>query len=317
MLLLLLLLVTFFALYGNTMVLFRIGRGNARLAGGAVTHIGFMIMMLGVIASSGFNNPLAGGESAGVERENFVLSLGETRNIEGYEVSYRGKDYTAEGRPIYILDFVDNRGREFTMRPVVYQSNREQWIQNPDVQMYFEHDVFVAVTPNVMLESNTESSAGATSVSLKKAETLMLGNSEYRLEFQDFNVNVESDLVPDSVAIAVAANMNITKMDSGERRELGPIYLVMEDGRQQFIQNRVGDWGITITFSGMNVNDGSANFIVEGAEVGAEDWVVVQAYVKPFINLVWIGIILLSIGFFIAMARRIQDQRFALQRARG
>ncbi len=314
---LLLLLVTFFALYGNLMVLWRIGRGNARLAGGAVTHIGFMIMMLGVIASSGFNNPIAGSELAGTDRENFVVSLGETRNVEGYEVTYRGKDYNHEGRPQYILDFVDRRGREFTMRPVVYQSNKEQWIQNPDVQMYIEHDVFVAVTPSVMLESNTPSDGEAASISLTKNETTMLGNNEYELVFQDFNVDIDSELVPDSVAIAVAARLSLTSKSTGEVRELSPIYLVLEDGRQQFIQNRIGDWGITVTFSGMNVNNGSANLIIEGVKVGAEDWVVVQAYEKPFINLVWIGIILLSIGFFISMARRIQDQRFALQRARG
>ncbi len=312
-LMLLLLLVTFFALYGNTMVLWRIGKGNMRLAGGAVSHIGFMIMMLGIIASSGFNNPLAGADQTG-ERQNFVLTLGETRNVEGYEVSYRGKDFNAEGHPQYILDFVDNKGREFTVRPVVYQSNKEQWIQNPDVKMYFEHDVFVAVTPNVMLQPENETSSDASSFSLTKSESVMLGNSEYRLEFQDFNVNVESELVPDSVAIAVAANMVLTELGSGQQRQLSPIYLVLEDGRQQFIQNKVGEWGITITFSGMNVNNGSANFIVEGAKAGGEDWVVVQAYVKPFINLVWIGIIMLSIGFFISMARRIQDQRFALQR---
>ncbi len=315
--LLLLLLVTFFALYGNTAVLWRIGRGNARLAGGAITHIGFMIMMLGVIASSGFNNPIANSDLDGTDRENFVVSLGETRNVEGYEVTYRGKDFNAEGRPQYILDFVDTRGRTFTMKPVVYQSNKEQWIQNPDVQMYFEHDVFVAVTPSVMLESNTSSESDGASISLSKSESVPLGNDEYQLVFQDFDVNVDSELVPDSVAIAVAARLSLTSKATGEVRTLNPIYLVLEDGRQQFIQNRVGDWGITVTFSGMNVNNGSANFIVEGAKVGAEDWIVVQAYEKPFINLVWIGIIMLSIGFFISMARRIQDQRFALQRARG
>lgn len=317
-LMLLLLLVTFFALFGNTMVMWRIGRGNARLVGGAVAHIGFMIMMLGVIGSSGFSNPLSVRDVDGTERDNFVVSLGETRTVEGYQVSYRGKDYNADGRPQYILDFVDSRGRAFTMKPVVYQGNKEQWIQNPDVQMYMEHDVFVAVTPNVMLEGNQGSSnADAASLSLTKNETVMLGNSEYTLAFQDFNVNVESDLVPDSVAIAVAANLTLTREATGEIRELSPIYLVLEDGRQQFIQNKVGDWGITITFSGMNVNNGSANLIVEGVKAGTEDWVVVQAYVKPFINLVWVGIILFSIGFFIAMARRIQDQRYALQRAKG
>ena len=109
--------------------------------------------------------------------------------------------------------------------------------------------------------------------------------------------------------------MVLTRLDSGEQRELSPIYLVLEDGRQQYIQNRIGEWGLTFTFAGMNVNNGSANFVIEGASAGGEDWVVVQAYVKPFINLVWIGIIMLSIGFFISMARRIRDQRFALKRA--
>ena len=237
-LLMLLLLVTFFALFGNIKVLWNIGKGNVRLAGGAISHIGFMIMMLGIIASSGFNNPLAGEESNGVERKNFVVSLGETRDIEGYKVSYRGKDYNADGKPQYILDFVDNRGRAFTMRPVVYQSNKEQWIQNPDVKMYFEHDVFVAVTPNVMLESANQSDNSSSALSLTKNETVSLGNGEYQLEFQDFDVNVESDLIPDSVAIAVAAKLSLTRLDTGEQRPLSPIYLVLEDGRQQYIQNR-------------------------------------------------------------------------------
>ena len=150
-LLLLLLFVTFFALFGNGLVLWKIGRGNMRLAGGAISHIGFMIMVLGIIASSSFNNPLADSS-----RENFILELGQTRNIEGYEVSYRGKDFTPEGRPIYIVDFVDPKGRSFTSKPVVYKSNKDQWIQNPDIQMYFEKDIFVAVSPHLMFETEEE-----------------------------------------------------------------------------------------------------------------------------------------------------------------
>jgi len=42
-------------------------------------------------------------------------------------------------------------------------------------------------------------------------------------------------------------------------------------------------------------------------DVMPEDWVVVQAYSKPLISLVWIGIIVLSIGFMISIARRIRD----------
>ncbi len=312
-LLLLLLFVTFFALYGNGLVLWKIGRGNLRLAGGAISHIGFMIMVLGIIASSSFNNPLAGNAQEAA-RENFILSLGETRAIEGYQVNYRGKDFTAEGRPQYLIDFVDPRGRSFTMKPVVYKSNKDQWIQNPDIQTYFEKDIFVAVSPNVMFDDPQQNTSGGASFTLSRGDSIALNNGEYTLRFLDFDIDVDADMIPDSTAIAVAASLNLTNTFTREIRGLSPVYLVMEDGRQQFIQNRVADWGLTVTFAGMNVDSGSANFVVEGGEVADEDWVVVQAYEKPFINLVWLGIIVLSVGFTIAMGRRIQDHRNARTR---
>ena len=41
-----------------------------------------------------------------------------------------------------------------------------------------------------------------------------------------------------------------------------------------------------------------------------ENWVVVQAYTKPLISVLWIGIIVLSLGFVVSIARRVQDIRF-------
>ena len=313
-LLLFLVFVTFFALYGNGMVLWKIGRGNIRLAGGAISHIGFMIMVLGIIASSSFSNALSG-NFQGEQRGNFVLSLGETRQIEDYTVTYRGKDYNGEGRPLYIVDFEDNRGRAFTMKPVVYKSNKDQWIQNPDIKQYFEKDIFVAVSPNVMLEDEPQASSDGASFTLSRGDSIALNDGEYQLRFVNFEVeNLESEMIPDTAAIAVAALLNLKNNRTNEVRGVSPIYLVMEDGSQQFIQNRVADWGLTVTFAGMNVDTGSANFIIEGAKAASEDWVVVQAYEKPFINLVWIGIIVLSGGFVLSMSRRIGDHRQAMAR---
>ena len=303
-LLLLLLFVTFFALFGNGLVLWKIGRGNTRLAGGAIAHIGFMIMVLGIIASSSFNNPLADSS-----RENFILELGQTRNIEGYQVSYRGKDFTAEGRPQYLVDFVDPRGRSFTAKPVAYLGNKEQWIQNPDIQMYFEKDIFVAVSPHLMFENPEENSTSGSSFTLARGDSVGLDDGNFYLKFMNFDTNVSSDLIPDSTAIAVAAQLNLTNTNAREVRGLSPIYVVLQNGQQQFIQNRISDWGLTITFSGMNVDNGSANFIIEGADADTEDWVVVQAYEKPFINLVWLGLLVLTGGFVLSMSRRIQDHK--------
>ena len=307
-LLLLLLFVTFFALFGNGFVLWKIGRGNMKLAGGAIAHIGLTVMVLGIIASSSFSNPLAG-DVQDASRENFILDLGATRTIEGYTVTYRGKDFTAEGRPRYVLDFEDPRGRSFTMKPVAYLSNKEQWIQHPDIQMYFEKDIFVAVSPHVMFDSPDQSEPQGASFTLSRADSVLLNDGAYGLKFMNFDTAVESDLIPDSTAIAVAAQVNLTNYNTGEVRGLSPIYLVLEDGRQQFIQNRISDWGLVVTFSGMNVDNGSANFVIEGASADEEDWVVVQAYEKPLINLVWIGFLVLTGGFVISMVRRIRDHQ--------
>jgi cytochrome c-type biogenesis protein CcmF len=307
--LLLLVFVSFFALYGNGQVLWRIGRGNLRMAGGAIAHIGLTVMVLGIIASSRFDTLLS---EPG--RENFVLSRGETRTVNGYTMTYAGTETNAEGRPAYVMEIVDARGRAFTLRPVVYKSNKDQWIQHPDVKMFYERDLFVAVSPNAMFESPEQSRQSGGSLTLGRGESRILGNEQYRLTFQRFDTNVESSLLPDSTAIAVAAVLELANLSTGATHELRPIYIVMEDGRQQYIQNRVNDWEVAVTFAGMNVDNGSANFVVEGAGVSAEDWVVIQAHEKPFINLVWLGLFMLTGGFAVAMIRRTGEQRTALAR---
>jgi len=107
--------------------------------------------------------------------------------------------------------------------------------------------------------------------------------------------------------MAVGAVLRVTELQSGETRSLMPIYLVMDDNTEQYIENRVADWGVRFAFTQMNVGSGKATFAVDGVDVMPEDWVVVQAYAKPMISLVWIGIIVLTVGFLISVARRVQD----------
>lgn len=315
LLLLLLVFAAFFAFYGNGLVLWRIGRGNPKLAGGAVTHLGFVLMVLGIVASSGFNDPLSAGPGVqiGENRENFVINRGETKEVEGYRVTYAGREQTPEGHTAYRLDFADPQGRAFTLKPVVYLSDKEQWIQHPDIQTFVERDLYVAVTPSAMFE-NTQQGAGG-EITLSRGDTTVIGDEAYRIAFAAYDTNVDPSLLPDSAEIAVAAVLDVTNLETGETRTLRPVYLIMEDRSQQYIQNRVQDWGLTVTFAGMNVNTGQVSLIVEGVEVLPEDWLVVQAYSKPLISLLWLGILLLAGGFCLSIFRRVQDQRLSLRRA--
>lgn len=319
LLMLMLVFAAFFALFGNGMVLWRIGRGNPRMAGGAIAHVGFAIMVLGIIASSGFSKPIAQGTGVliGESRDNFVITRGETRAVSGYNVTYVGQERTERNRPVYVLNFEDPAGRTFTVRPVVYKSEQEQWIQHPDHEIYPDKDVFVAVSPSVMFESTEEDASMADNggeISLSRGDSTAVGSNEYLITFLNYDTRVDPALVPDSTEIAVAAVLDVTNLNTGVTRRLTPIYLIMQDRSQQYIQNRVSDWGLNVTFTGMNVDNGSINLFLEGVDVEPEDWIVVQAYEKPLINMLWFGFLLLTGGFGLSIYRRFSDYRLSASR---
>ena len=312
LLLLILIFVAFFAFFGNATVLFRIAKGNLRLAGGAASHVGFAIMVLGIVTSSGLNNPIGkSGVQIGETRDNFVLALNQTLNVQGYTVSYTGHGTSEEGLPTYLLSFVDPSGRAFDVAPVVYQSNRGKWIQNPDVKKFIEKDIFVAVSPNIMFDTGKDGGQ----ITVGRGDSTLIGNNEYLITFVDYDLEIDDQYVTDSTEVAVGAIIQITKQSTGEMKEVRPVYLIQQDRSVEFVQNTITDWGITISFTGMNVDSGSIVLGIQGVSITPEDWLVVQAYEKPFISLVWIGFIILTIGFFLSIYRRAVDQRLAMERS--
>jgi cytochrome c-type biogenesis protein CcmF len=63
------------------------------------------------------------------------------------------------------------------------------------------------------------------------------------------------------------------------------------------------------------VDSGKAHLKITGAEVPEQDWVVVQASVKPYINVFWLGVLILTGGVVVSMGRRVQDLRFWRRRS--
>ena len=317
MLLLLLLFVAFFALYGNGLVLWRVGRGNPKLAGGALSHVGLALMILGIIASSGFSNPLSDATASG-GRENFILERGKPKVVEGYTVAYMGQEPGERGHTEYVVNFTDPQGQTFTMKPVAYESNNGQWIQHPDLKLYVEKDLFVAVSPSIMFD---QGQTDGSQLTLARGDSTVLGNQDFAIRFVTFDTNLDLHAQLDSTEanrseIAVAAVLQVTNLATDERRELRPLYIIRQDRSVNPVPARIDDWDLSILFTGMNVNTGEINLVVEGAAAAPQDWILVQAYEKPIISLVWIGIIMLTFGFGLSIVRRAQEVHVSMKRGR-
>ena len=313
-LLLLLTFAAFFAFFGNFIVFWRVVRGNLKMAGGSLSHVGFAIFVLGIIASSGFSNPIVRntGVQIGESRDNFILALGETRILNGYTVTYTGHGTDEENKPTYELEFEDPRGRSFTASPVVYKSSKDQWIQNPDTHVFPEKDLFITVTPNIMFSSGDE--LDGTQLNLARGDSSIIGDNAFLIKFLDYDVDGVKSHQTDSTEIAVGAVLEITNLQTSETRQLTPVYMIMLDRSVNIIPVRDEEWGISLGFTAMNVDNGAITLQIEGVDSIPEDWLVVQATEKPFISFVWIGFIILSFGFCLSIYRRSIDVRFEVTR---
>lgn len=311
LLVLLLLFAAFFALFGNGAVLWRIARGNLKMAGGSITHIGFALMLLGIVASSIFSDPLSDGAGANLNgsRDNFIIHRSETRQVEGFTVTYAGMRTNERGRSVYDLDIAPPGRSAFRASAEVYQNKSGQWIQHPHVQPFLDEDLYVAVFPSAMM-GQPQRAPGE--LLLRRGEAASLNEGAFTVRFTNYDLEVDhgdTGLEANAIDLAVGAILEVTNAATGETRTVRPVYAIGTDRSQHATPAELPEWGLTLTFTGMQVESGSVQIRVDGAEVAAEDWIVVQAYRKPLINLLWLGTLVLAVGFAISIVRRSQEQR--------
>ena len=122
------------------------------------------------------------------------------------------------------------------------------------------------------------------------------------LESVDRVFEVEG-VVLTSEDVAVKAKVRI----QGEQGEYlaEPIFLIKNKmvGR---IPDEVQDLGLRISL--LNIHPETNEFSM-GINTRQKDWVVIKAMEKPYINVLWIGTLVLMAGFGIAMSRRIREFR--------
>ncbi len=172
----------FFAVVGNSWVMARLAMKQPKLIGGSLTHVGFGVLLLGVLASSAYNRPLL---DANTQNYNAAVLAGEVVDEMGFPVSqtvemlelklnepkvinnqylvtYEGYDLTQQNRPgqqTYRFKFETiEGGRPFYLYPEVYPmlatSNAQNvnWSVDPDVRTGIMSDIYLYVAGSSYIE---------------------------------------------------------------------------------------------------------------------------------------------------------------------
>jgi len=175
-----------FTVIGNGTVLVRLLRKNPKLVGGTITHIGFGLLLLGIIASSVYTVPMLDPQTTNyntrIEQgevfddegfpitqkvEMFELKINQPKLLnEKYMVTYEGYELTNSPRPgqqNYRLRFEPIDGGEvFYMSPEVYPMltssgpNGVDWSVDPHVRTGMIKDIYLYVAGSKYVEQRNE-----------------------------------------------------------------------------------------------------------------------------------------------------------------
>ena len=311
------LLAAIYSIVANTNYIIEILKGKVKLAGGAIAHIGFGLMLIGILVSSSkkqvisINETVDYGNSmdAKAKRENMLLLKGDTVRMADYLVTY-SKD-TVIGPNTYFNVYYKGIGNsdEFTLQPNAQISNG-QLNANPDTRHYLTHDVYTFVS-NVPDKSkqNSEPWGDPKTHQAEIGAIIETGNGTVIFESIDKDANPEKLRLNHQM---LGANLKIIV---GKRTYTAkPIFGIANDKSIYTIEDIVDEAGLKFQFYLKSTDAGVSPFLEISERPATRDFIIMKAILFPYINLLWGGVIIMVIGFIIAIVKRTKDYRRSVQK---
>jgi len=313
----LMLFASVYAVVANFNYLFK---GKFRTSGASVAHVGFGLILLGVLISSTKKSVLSQDkmgtldgfftkESKENPRENLFLPKGMPVRMGDYFVTYKG-DSTAPRDPktYFIVEYErkdDPSGpakEKFTLYPDAFLNikGQEGITPNPASKHYWYKDIFTYVT------GLPKKGAQADSIQYKQnivatGDTIYFSKGYMILESLNSKPSNPNFKAADSV-IALEATLRVKSLDGGEN-VLHPVYILKGEAYEYNLPDTLSQFSLAARFSKVLPDEKKVQIdIKESASV--TDYVVLKAYEFPMINVLWIGIIIMTIGFFMSVGQR-------------
>jgi cytochrome c-type biogenesis protein CcmF len=288
-------------------------KGKLKLSGGSIAHLGFGLLLAGILISSSKKEILSwntsgifvplGESSKEKPGENLTLVKGLPTTMGNYNVTYES-DSVHPQKPLwyYKIHFKSKTGNEqFTLTPnafVNYKGN-QGLMANPDAKHYWNLDVFTYITSLPDPEKNKDTSSFKPET-LQKGDTSFYSNGFYVLE----DLTVKDNIPTGGLAPTDKVFMATIKVHSKNRTSYtSKPFLIDKAGN--FFPVRDSVTSENLTFQLNKVNGSSAEIGVKESKAVLQ-YITLKAYKFPFINLVWAGVIIMVTGIVVSIVRRVQ-----------
>jgi cytochrome c-type biogenesis protein CcmF len=258
------------------------------------------LLFLGFVASSRYDDKQTVSLEAGISKE----------VLDGYTLTYVGARSIDNEREGYAVEVRHGNDR-FTVMPVMrYSSQTNSMMRHPDILNMYTRDFYISP-----LSVETPDEVRPESFTFRKGETKKIHGLSVTFTDYDFNDEEKGKMVTGNGEVTIG--VMLTVVSDSKSTVITPLFKRTGTG-PEFVPASVPGSPIQFSIGRMEPNrENPAASQVEITVLDASDQkgrsgrqtLVVEASVKPYINLVWMGTITLIVGFIITIIRRVQEAK--------
>ena len=311
-----------FSVFANAFYLQSVLKWNLKAGGAAISHLGFALMIGGMLISSGNKKVISDNSKTGLfipfdkdptgrgtenPMENLTLLRDVPTRMGKYTVTYvndsasNEKDRTFFNLHFQKIDSVSGKVQEdFTLSPDAYKMKDNNLTSNPGTKHYLTHDIFTYISSISLPKADEDTTK-------YKEHELLIGDSVFYSKGYFVLNNILKN--PDNERFHFSPTDTALAADITVYSENGTSYkaypaLVIHDQQLNFINDTVIAQNLYLNFSGIASNK---KFKINSKESDRlENFITLKAYYFPYINLVWLGLVIMSTGFIVSLVSRVR-----------
>lgn len=321
----LLFIFSLFAVLANSDYLLNVLKGKVLKSGAAIAHIGFALILLGALVSTSKKTTLSKNTSNKKvadlgddydDKVSILLTQGDTLPMGPYLVTYTGKE--RKGIDVYFnVDYLKlNKDKkpelDFTLVPHVQDNPRMGKAPEPATKHYFNHDLYTHVTYAILTVDTAKEQKNAYQEAKNyighMGDTIFASNAFVIIDSLRTNIGKEEYQKNDSL-LEVTAVLKAVDVQSNVYKAR-PKYIIKNNVVIPQ-DDEIEKLGLKFVFWKINPEEGTIEITMSEKAGNNKDFIVLEAYLFPYINVLWLGCIIMAIGTAIAIVERIR--KFRLQ----
>lgn len=309
-----------YSIVANTSYIWLVLKGKIKAAGPSVAHIGFGMVLLAILISSSKKtvlswnttgvsplqvDPKAKNNPAGDPAENLTLFKGVATDMGRYMVTYTMDTTNPRDRKRYFeIDFKSKKGDDnFKLYPDVIKNNKgmEGFAANPAAKHYWHKDIFVYITS--FQENKNTDTVSFKNREIKVKDTIFYSNGLMFLNSASINPPERKDQYS-SDETAVFLDFTIISKE-GKRYGANP-GIVLKGQELRAITDTVLSQSLILKFNKV-IDQKTGKLEIGVKETGnITDLLTLKVYEFPMINMLWLGILVMVVGFVLSIIQRVK-----------